>query len=427
MTRSFRVAVVASHPIQHFRPQYSSWAKLPDVDLTVFFASDHGVSAYRDPGFGRDVKWDGQLDFPHEFLDDAAGKPVTHRIDAPDLGARLSHFSPDVVVAYGYSQKVQRRAVRWARSARVPVLMTSDSELRASRTWPVRATKAVVVPWLLKDVTFFLTVGDANEAYYRHYGVSDDRFVRCSFPIDVRHYDSIMARRQCVRDRLRAELGLPADHKVVLTVGKLVPRKRHADLVRFSNALQQHRDNVTVVIAGTGQEDDALRALAARTGTGGVMFAGFVSPERLAEYYCAADVYVHCSADEPHSLAITEAVYTGLPVVVSDRCGSHGPTDDVQPGVNGFVYRCGDVQDLSQRIMHILDDGDLHAHLSRASMRIGAAHQALAHGQGLLHALTRVQGAIDAGFRRSIRASITAVAAAGRRRWREAPQRARSN
>ena len=61
------------------------------------------------------------------------------------------------------------------------------------------------------------------------------------------------------------------------------------------------------------------------------------------ECYCAADVYVHCSDNEPHSLAITEAIYCGLPVVLSDRCGSYGPTDDVQPGINGFVYRCGDV------------------------------------------------------------------------------------
>jgi len=394
MSRTFRVAAVVSHPIQHFCPQYSSWAKLPHVDLKVFFASDHGVSAYADAGFGRDVKWDGiQLDFPHEFLREAAGKAVTPRIDAPDLGARLTAFSPDVVVAYGYSQQLQRRAVRWARSAGVPVLMMSDSELRASRTWPVRVTKAVVIPWLLKDVTLFLTLGDANEAYYRHYGVSDDRFVRSSFPIDVRHYDSIVAKRQCVRDRVRAALDIPADHTVVLTVGKLVPRKRHADLVRFSNSLQSHRGNVTVVIAGTGQEEHALRTLAHRSGAGGVVFAGFVSPERLAEYYSAADIYVHCSANEPHSVAITEAVYSGLPVVVSDRCGSYGPTDDVQPGVNGFVYRCGDLREMSQRIMHILDDGDLHTDMCGASTRIGAAHQALAHGQGLVDALTRVQHA----------------------------------
>ena len=79
--------------------------------------------------------------------------------------------------------------------------------------------------------------------------------------------------------------------------------------------------------------------------------------------YCAADVYVHCSDNEPHSLAITEAIYCGLPVVLSDRCGSYGPTDDVQPGINGFVYRCGDVSDLSRCIVTRSKNMSMHGWL----------------------------------------------------------------
>jgi glycosyltransferase involved in cell wall biosynthesis len=359
------------------------------VDLKVFFASDHGLSEYADAGFDREVKWDRiPLDFSHEFLRDATGNAVTSRLDAPDLADRLSTFSPDVVAVYGYSQVLQRRAVRWATSSRAPVLMTADSELRARRSWPVRALKAVVVPALLKNVTLFLTLGDANEEYFRRYGITDDRFVRCCLPIDVRHYDSVIARRERCRTEIRSALGIPAHHKVALTVGKLIRRKRQADLVRFSNALE--RDDVTVVLAGSGPEDTSLRSLTRRLGPGGIVFAGFVPPHLLAEYYCASDVYVHCSDNEPHSLAITEAVYCGLPVVLSDRCGSYGPTDDVQPGVNGFVYRCGDVSDLSNCILRALED-DVRAQMGEGSSRIGKAHQALAHGAGLAQALSRVQ------------------------------------
>jgi hypothetical protein len=236
MRRPFRVAVVVSHPIQHFCPQYTSWAKLPAVDLRVFFASDQGLSAYEDEGFGRVVQWQGmELDFPHEFLRGAKGRAVGSRLDSADLDERLAAFSPDALVVYGYSQKLQRRAVGWGKSAGVPVLMVSDSELRAARSWPTRAVKSVVVPHLLRHVRLFLTVGDANDAYYRRYGVHDDRLVRGFFPIDIRHYDSVVARRQQCRDRLRSELEIPPHHTVILMVGKLIPRKRHADLVRFSN------------------------------------------------------------------------------------------------------------------------------------------------------------------------------------------------
>jgi glycosyltransferase involved in cell wall biosynthesis len=388
MRKAFRVAVVISHPIQHFCPQYSSWATLPGVDLKVFFASKHGLVAYDDKNFGRIVKWDGiKLDFPHEFLHDADGKAIGPAIDSTDLAERLSVYSPDVVVVYGYSQALQRRALRWAKSKSVPALMFSDSELRAARSWVKRLVKAIILPPVFRNASLFLSVGDANEAYYRNYGVSDDRMIRCFFPIDVSHYDSVLANRDECRNRIRSLLGIPADHRVLLMVGKLVSWKRQVDLVRFSNAMQDERDDVTVVLMGTGSAEASLRAVTRRVGVGGVMFGGFVSPELLAEYYCASDIYVHCSDREPHSIAISEAIYCGLPVVLSNRCGSYGPTDDVQPGLNGLVYRCGDIRHMSARLLHVLNDFELHERMSEASKRIGREHQALAHGMALTQAL----------------------------------------
>lgn len=383
-----RIAVIISHPIQHFCPQYTSWATLPGVDLKVFFALNHGLVAYEDKGFGRAVKWDGiKLEFPHEFLRGAEGKAIGNAIDAPDLTERLSAFSPQVVVVYGYSQALQRRALRWANCTSVPVLMISDSELRASRSWAKRAVKAIVLPRVFRKASLFLTVGDANEAYYRNYGVPDNQLIRCFFPIDVSHYDSIVAKRDECRNHIRSQLEIPKHHKVLLMVGKLVPWKRQADLVHFSNAIQDQRDDVTVVLAGTGLHEASLRALTRRDGVGGVLFAGFVSPQVLAEHYCAADIYVHCSDREPHSVAVSEAIYCGLPIILSNRCGSYGPTDDVRPGLNGFVYRCGDIRDMSRRLLHVLADTEGHARMCEASERIGRQNQALAHGIALTQAL----------------------------------------
>jgi glycosyltransferase involved in cell wall biosynthesis len=383
-----RIAVVISHPIQHFCPQYISWAALPGVTLKVFFASNHGLVAYEDKSFARVVRWDGiKLDFPHEFLRGAEGRATGAAIDAPDLTQRLSAFSPNAVVVYGYSQALQRCALRWAKSSGVPILMISDSELRAPRSWVKRAIKAIALPRVFRNVRVFLTVGDANEAYYRNYGVSDELLVRCFFPIDVSHYDTIVAKRDVCRKRIRSQLAIPEHHKVLLMVGKLVPGKRQADLVRFSNSIQDQRDDITVVLAGTGPDEASLRALTRRVGVGGVLFAGFVSPEILAEYYCAADIYVHCSDVDAHSLAISEAIYCGLPIILSNQCGSYGPTDDVRSGLNGFVYRCGDLRDMSRNVLYVLGDHDVREGMGEASGRLGRENQKLAHGVALKQAL----------------------------------------
>ncbi|UZR28733.1 glycosyltransferase [Methylococcus mesophilus] len=384
-----RIAVVVSHPIQHFCPQYSSWASLPGVELRVFFASKYGLKPYEDSGFGRTIQWPGiELDFPHEFLPAAEGRTLDTNIDSAQLNVSLVSFSPDVLIVYGYSQRLQRRALRWAEKNQIPVFMLSDSELRSFRSLLKRAVKALTLPRWYRSVRLFLTVGDANEAYYRNYGVTDDRLIRCFFPIDIKYYDSIVANRHDCRKRIRDKLGIPMHHKVILMVGKLVYWKRQMDLILFSNANHDVYDDVTVVLVGTGPEEARLHGLAKRIGAGGVIFAGFVSPDILAEFYCAADVYAHCSDHEPHSLAISEAIYCGLPVVLSDRCGSYGPSDDVRQGLNGYIYPCGEIYDMSRCLKRIFDDAESYSRMCDASQRIGRQHQALAHGIALTQAIS---------------------------------------
>lgn len=383
-----RVAIIVSHPIQHFCPQYVSWTKISEVDIKVFFSSNHGLVAYEDKGFGCIIKWEEiKLDFPHEFLPGSESRTIGPAIDSPDLVNCLSAFSPNILVVYGYSQVLQRRALRWAKSTGVPVLMISDSELRTSRHWAKRAIKSILLPYLFRNVSFFLTVGDANEDYYRNYGVSDDRLIRCFFPIDISRYDSVMTKRDECRNHIRTQLKIPDHHKMLLMVGKLVPWKRQVDLIRFSNMIQSERDDVTVVLAGTGPDEISLRTSTQRIGVGGVIFAGFIPPDTLAEYYCAADIYIHCSDHEPHSLAISEAIYCGLPIVLSDRCGSYGPTDDVQPGINGYVYRCADNTELSEKLLSLINDEVTRNKMGIASLSIARTHQKLAHGEALVRVL----------------------------------------
>ena len=81
-----------------------------------------------------------------------------------------------------------------------------------------------------------------------------------------------------------------------------------------------------------------------------VYFKGFVKSEFLPSYYAATDIYVHPASLEPHSLAISEAIYMGCPVVLSNRCGSYGERDDVREGVNGFVYEFGNIDALANAI-----------------------------------------------------------------------------
>ncbi len=46
-----KLAVVISHPIQHFAPLFRDLAKQPELELRVFYCCDWGISQYADPGW----------------------------------------------------------------------------------------------------------------------------------------------------------------------------------------------------------------------------------------------------------------------------------------------------------------------------------------------------------------------------------------
>jgi glycosyltransferase involved in cell wall biosynthesis len=383
--RPTRVAIVVSHPIQHFCPQYASWSSVPGVELLVLFASRQGLEPYFDRQFGQTVQWSGlDLSFPHVFLKGAEGRRVSSDVDAPDLPQHLNDFKPHLVIVYGYSQALARHATSWARHAGVLVAMISDSESRSTRSFLRRIVKAVVVPRLLARASFFLSVGDANEAYLRGYGVKDTRLIRCPFPIDVRAFQGWLRKSQAVRAEVRAAHNIGLNQHVVLNVGKFVPGKRQADLVDIAVRCQ---GAIVVVLAGTGPMESALRQRAMAAPPGSVVFAGFVPPADLGRYYLAADLYVQPSEVDAHSLSVSEAVYCGLPVVVSDKCGSFGPSDDVRNGLNGFVFPLASIDQLESAVLRIARSEDLRTAMSAVSSEIGTEAQALAHGKALTQML----------------------------------------
>lgn len=395
VTRSLshpRVAIVVSHPIQHFCPMYRSLASASFCEMNVFFASAAGLRKQWDPSFAMEISWEGlALEFPHRFLNGGAVLPLGRHVDAADLDRALEDYDPDVVVLYGYSQPLQRRALRWGtRNSRI-MLMISDSESRHRQSLSKRALKKLILPGIYRRVHGFLTVGDANEVHYQSHGVSADRLFRAPFPIDRDLFDAAFQVRSDLGRAFRSELNISESSVVCGIVGKFELRKRQLDLIEALRHLEGCETTLTALIIGAGKDEQTLRSAAATLKRHAVVFTGFVPPTILPKCYAAIDIYVHASSVEPHSLAISEAIYMGCPVILSDRCGSYGATDDVQPGRNGLVYPCGDVSALADRIRQLAESRRIRESFGAASRSIAVGSQVMAHGGGLAAALTALR------------------------------------
>lgn len=366
-----RLAIVVTHPIQHFVPFYRALAVDPDVELHVLYGAPIGVESYFDEEMQTQISWAMDMlgGYSHEFLGEVpeGGQPSVRQPSSPRMAERLAAFRPDVVLVYGHAQANVYRAIWWARRHKVPLMTIGDSELLRERTKARRMVKEVVVRAIFKRYSAFLSVGDRNADFYTYYGAPRDRIFRCPFTIDETTYRAAKANRPALRTVARTTYKIEDDAIVALFVGKLSERKRPIDLI---DALAQTRGRkVTALFAGNGEELEAAKARAAETGVD-ARFAGFVNVDKLPALYAAADILVHPSKADPHPLICSESACIGLPMILSDRVGAAGPTDIARPGENALIFPCADTAALAALIDDLAGDDAKRAAMGARSLEI---------------------------------------------------------
>ena len=121
------------------------------------------------------------------------------------------------------------------------------------------------------------------------------------------------------RDAKRQELGIPADAKVLLTVGELNENKNQSVILRAMAKLND--PNLHYVLCGQGEYDGILRKLAEDLRLSDrVHLLGF--RRDVPEICPAADLYLCPSFREGLNVSIMEAMASGLPVICSDIRGN---------------------------------------------------------------------------------------------------------
>jgi glycosyltransferase involved in cell wall biosynthesis len=137
----------------------------------------------------------------------------------------------------------------------------------------------------------------------------------------------------------RADFGLPEKAFVMITVGRMVPRKATVRLVEALHAVQQ--PDAHLMIVGDGPDAQAVRRAAAeRNLAERVHVLGQVSHIRKYQALGIADVFVSTSQHEGFGLVFLEAMAMGLPVVCYDHGGQ---TDFLVNGRTGFVVGLNDL------------------------------------------------------------------------------------
>jgi glycosyltransferase involved in cell wall biosynthesis len=244
------------------------------------------------------------------YRDDQTRVLVETRVPAwkyPDLIVRLfkamQAHKPDILVTHTHYANVIGQLV--ARMLGVPCRIAVHHN--PVETYPVSARLADKVMGLTGFYDGVIAVSNAVVNSLKNY---------------PRRYTSKVSRIYNGVEKLvstatntRAASGVPLDARVILCVGRLSRQKNHVVAIRSLVELPGY----FLVLVGEGELRTDLQMLCEGLGVSDrVVFTGEISPEQVASWLGAADVFLYPSLWESMGLAVVEAMHAGVPIVASD-------------------------------------------------------------------------------------------------------------
>jgi len=355
-----RLRILATHPIQYQVPWFRALAESDEVDLVVYFASDHGMRQTLDPGFGVEFAWDVPLleGYRWERLTNTADNRSVSGFwgtSLPELGKLIRRDRPDAVVIQGWARRGYLQAARACFRQRVPLFMRTEARLTPVHGRLNRGLKRLVLAPLLRRCAALLCIGRHNRSFYRWCGVPEDRLFDALYCVDNAFFSASARRARSDRTSLRSRWRLASSSTVFLFAGKINRQKRPMDLIRALSLVTRSGTTGTgstaLLIAGDGPLRRECQEFVTDHGLP-VSFTGFLNQTEMPSAYAVSDCLV-IPSDYPETwgLVVNEAMACGLPVIASDRVGC--VPDLVTEGDTGHVVPCGDIESLARAMRSV--------------------------------------------------------------------------
>ncbi|MEY2508220.1 MAG: phosphatidyl-myo-inositol dimannoside synthase [Verrucomicrobiota bacterium] len=315
---------------------------------------------------------------------DSRGQPV--RELEKRMRDVLAQERPDVVAIPGWSERGALVALHCSVEYSVPVILMSETAANdEARTWRKEAVKRRIV----RRCSSALVGGMRHRDYLVALGMAPERIFTGYDAVDNDYFAEGSADVRSRRSELRQKHGLPQNY--FLASARFIPKKNLDTLIR---AYAEYRtqavdlrlpasDLWSLVILGDGPLKSDLCHLVSGLGIADfIVMPGFKQYDELPIYYGLANAFVHASRVEQWGLVVNEAMASGLPVIVSDRCGC--APELVKVSANGFLFDPTNQQELAS---HLLMTSNLstedRAVMGRISQEIVAQFDSEVFGEGM--------------------------------------------
>lgn len=266
------------------------------------------------------------------------------------------HSSYDTIPSIFFSLKKKVPLVLTAHGLN-HIYFAKESDVRLFEDYKKRYKEIFSIP------SKIISISSTNTERALSVGALPKKIVRIPNGININEWKPIP------KEDARKKLDIDLDKKIVLFTGNLQKRKGIDILIESFRQVVDEISEVNLIIVGSGEEEKNLKFLTNKLGLhASVKFTGRVSDEELKLWYNACDVYVLPSKSEGLSIAMLEAMSLEKPIITTKP--EMGTYDCLIDGENGYFVDYGNIDELAQKIIKILEDNDLAEKFGRKSREL---------------------------------------------------------
>ncbi|TAH03944.1 MAG: glycosyltransferase [Sphingobacteriales bacterium] len=381
-----KLAIITTHPIQYYAPVFRLLAK--QLDIKVFYTWGKQVLENKyDPGFKREIEWDIPLlnGYNYHFTQNDAKDAGSHHskgIINPNIINEIKAFEADAILVYGHSYHSHLRVMRYFKG-KIPIYFRGDSTLLDENSFVIKTLKTIYLRWVYSFVDYAFYVGNANKAYFKQYGIKENRLLFAPHAVDN---DRFGADRSKEAAAIRNNLGIPEKGILVLFTGKFETKKNPEILLNTFIGLR--KENVYLLFVGNGELEKALKETAKRSKKRHfIFFEDFKNQEILPAYYQACDLFCLPSKGpgETWGLAVNEAMAASKAILISNKVGC--AANLIVEGANGYVFEVGNSKRIAENLRLLLFEKENLVKMGQASKNMINNYTFKIQAQNIINAL----------------------------------------
>lgn len=337
-----KIAIITSIKAPYRTLQIEEICKNTSIDMTVYYTKKGK----------EDRNWEvrNSTNFKEIYLDNIS---IFDRLGTLNKGLKDIVKHNEVIILGGYEKPTYIVLSMLCRLYRKKYAIIYDGISCNRLNKRENSLKKIIKNLVIKKSSAIWANGTVSKRYFTEvFNYPQEKIYNQYLTIDGDKIKKIGKQKDKIRQEFREKYEIKEDELVLQYAGRLVEVKNMDIVIRAVSLIKDM--NITLLITGGGEQEEKLKQLAKELDVK-VIITGFIdNQEYLFKHYYMSDAFILPSIYEPWGLVVNEAMYAGLPVIVSDVCGC--ALDLVKDNINGYLINPSDINDIKNKIINIFSD-----------------------------------------------------------------------